>query len=82
MLSKVEVIYDKPLGDQQEDYFKVVAEDAIITSIQLSGSSENPTEQISFACEKIQVCYNPEDDEGQLAGWIEKGYDQATLKPF
>jgi type VI secretion system secreted protein Hcp len=82
ILTKVEIIYDKPMGDGQEDYFKIEMEDVLITSVQLSGSSENPTESISFAYEKIKVCYNPEDNEGNLAGFIEKGFDLGTLKPF
>ena len=82
VLSKVEIIYDKPMGEGQEDYFKIEMEDVLITSVQLSGSSENPTESISFAYEKIKVMYNPEDDEGNLAGFVEKGYDLGTLKPF
>src|ERR1700739_4409807 len=51
-LSKVDLIYDKAMGDQQEDYFKLSMQDALITSIQFSGSNENPTESISFAFKK------------------------------
>ena len=61
-LNKVDIIYDKPMGDNQEDYFKIHMENALITSIQLSGSSENPVESISFAFSKIKVSYNPEED--------------------
>ncbi|MBI1358647.1 MAG: hypothetical protein GC160_30300, partial [Acidobacteria bacterium] len=82
VLTKVEIIYDKPMGDQQEDYFKIELEDVIISSIQVSGSSENPTESVSFAYEKIKVSYNPESDEGKLEGWVDKGFDVGTLKPF
>jgi type VI secretion system secreted protein Hcp len=80
-LKTVEIIYDKPVGDQQEDYFKIHMEDALITSVQLSGSSENPMESISFAFSKIKVSYNPEED-GQLKGFIDKGFDVLKLKPW
>jgi type VI secretion system secreted protein Hcp len=80
-LKTVEIIYDKPVGDQQEDYFKIHMENALITSIQLSGSSENPVESISFAFAKIKVSYNPEED-GQLKGFIDKGFDVLKLKPW
>jgi type VI secretion system secreted protein Hcp len=80
-LKSVDIIYDKPMGDQQEDYFKIHMEDALITSVQLSGSSENPTESISFAFAKIKVSYNPEDD-GKLKGFIDKGFDVLKLKPW
>jgi type VI secretion system secreted protein Hcp len=80
-LEKVDIIYDKPMGDSQEDYFKIHMEDALITSIQLSGSSENPVESISFAFSKVKVSYNPEED-GSLKGFIDKGFDVLKLKPW
>jgi type VI secretion system secreted protein Hcp len=80
-LKKVDIIYDKPMGDSQEDYFKIHMEDALITSIQLSGSSENPVESISFAFSKVKVSYNPED-KGALQGFIDKGFDVLKLKPW
>jgi len=80
-LKPVDIVYDKPMGDAQEDYFKLHMENALITSIQLSGSSENPVESISFACSKIKVSYNPEED-GALKGFIDKGFDVLALKPW
>lgn len=80
-LAKVDLIYDKPMGDQQEDYYKIHMENALITSIQHSGSSENPMESITFAFSKIKVSYNPEAD-GKLAGFIDKGFDVLKLKPW
>ena len=61
-LKTVDIIYDKPMGDDQQDYFKIHLENALITSIQHSGSNENPMESISFAYSKIKVSYNPEED--------------------
>jgi len=80
-LKKVDIIYDKPMGDDQEDYYKIHMENALITSIQHSGSAENPTESISFAYSKIKVSYNPEQD-GSLKGFIDKGFDVLKLKPW
>jgi len=77
----VDVIYDKPVGDSQEDYFKIHMENAMITSVQLSGSNENPTESVSFAFAKIKVSYNPEED-GKLKGFVDKGWDVLKLKPW
>jgi len=80
-LKKVDIIYDKPMGDDQQDYYKIHMEDALITSIQHSGSSENPMESISFAFSKIKVSYNPEEG-GSLKGFIDKGFDVLKLKPW
>jgi type VI secretion system secreted protein Hcp len=82
VLPKIDLFYDKPVGDSQADYFKIELTDALITSIQLSGSNENPTESVSFAYQKVVVAYNPEGDDGTLAGFIPKGFDTSTLKPF
>jgi type VI secretion system secreted protein Hcp len=80
-LKKVEIIYDKPMGDSQEPYYKILLENALITSVQNSGSNENPVESISFAYSKIKVSYNPEKD-GALQGFIDKGFDVLKLKPW
>ena len=80
-LKKVDIIYDKPMGDSQEDYYKIHLEDALITSIQHSGSNENPVESVTFAYSKIKVSYNPEKD-GSLQGFIDKGFDVLKLKPW
>ena len=80
-LKSVDIIYDKPMGDDQQDYYKIHLEDALITSFQNSGSNENPMESISFAYSKIKVSYNPEED-GALKGFIDKGFDVLKLKPW
>jgi type VI secretion system secreted protein Hcp len=80
-LDAVDIIYDKPMGKNQEDYFKIHMEDCLITSIQLSGSAENPVESISFAFSKVKVSYNPEEN-GALKGFIDKGFDVLKLKPW
>jgi len=80
-LKKVDIIYDKPMGDNQEEYYKIHLEDALITSIQHSGSNENPMESITFAYSKIKVSYNPED-QGALKGFIDKGFDVLKIKPW
>ncbi len=80
-LDSVDIVYDKPMGDSQEEYYKIHLEDALITSIQHSGSNENPMESVSFAYSKIKVSYNPEDD-GKLKGFIDKGFDVLALKPW
>ena len=81
ILKKVDIIYDKPMGDDQQDYYKIHMENALITSIQHSGSSENPVESISFAYQKIKLSYNPEQN-GSLQGFIDKGFDVLKLKPW
>jgi len=80
ILKSVIVLYDKPVGDAQADYYRIYLQDAIITSVQESGSNENPTEAISFAYQAIEVAYKAEKDDGTLDGAIAKGFDLSTLK--
>ncbi len=79
ILAKVYIVYDKPVGDKQADYFRIYLGDALITSQQLSGSSENPTESISFAFQQVEVAYKAENDDGTLAAAVPKGFDLAAL---
>jgi type VI secretion system secreted protein Hcp len=80
ILPKVYILYDKPVGDAQADYFRIYLQDALITSVQLSGSSENPVESVSFAFQKVEVAYKAENDDGTLDGAVPKGFDLSTLK--
>jgi type VI secretion system secreted protein Hcp len=79
ILDKVFIVYDKPVGDKQDDYFRIFLKDAMITSVQLSGSNENPTESVSFAFQGVEIAYKPEKDDGSLDAAISKGYDLGTL---
>lgn len=80
ILKKVYILYDKPVGTQQEDYFRIYLKDALITSVQLSGSNENPTESVSFAFQAVEIAYKAEKDDGSLDAAVPKGYDLETLK--
>lgn len=77
-IKSVDVQYYKPMGNKQDVYFKIHMENVLITSVQLSGSNENPTESVSFAFAKIKVSYNPEKD-GKLQGFVDKGFDVEKL---
>src|SRR5579871_2690378 len=79
ILPKVYIVYDKPVGDKQADYFRIYLQDALITSQQLSGSNENPSESVSFAFQAVEVAYKAENDDGTLAGAVPKGYNLETL---
>ena len=79
ILPKVYIIYTKPVGDKQDNYFRIWVKDALVTSVQLSGSSEQPVESVSFAYQGVEIAYRPEQDDGSLAAAIPKGYDLGLL---
>lgn len=80
ILKNVYIIYQKPVGDKQQAYFRIYLADALITGVHLSGSNENPTEQVSFAYQSVEVAYAPEKDDGSLDAAVRKGFDLATVK--
>jgi type VI secretion system secreted protein Hcp len=79
ILAKVYIVYTKPVGDKQDNYFRVWIKDALVTSVQLSGSSEQPVESVSFAYQGVEIAYKPEKDDGSLDAAIPKGYDLELL---
>lgn len=81
ILGEVYLLYDKPVGDKQDDYFRIYLKDALITSVQVSGSNEIPAESVSFAFQATEIAYRAEKDDGTLDGAISKGYDLEALMP-
>jgi type VI secretion system secreted protein Hcp len=79
ILAKVYIVYTKPVGDKQDNYFRIWIKDALVTSVQLSGSSEQPVESVSFAYQGVEIAYRPEADDGSLGAAIPKGYDLELL---
>jgi type VI secretion system secreted protein Hcp len=79
VLKSVQLLYDKPVQGTQQDYFKITLGDAIVTSCQQSGSSENPSESVSFAFQSIEVAYAAENDDGTLGSFVPKGFSLETL---
>ncbi len=58
--------YDKPVGDKQLTYFTLTLENALLTSVQESGSNENPTESVSLKASTMTLSYRPQKDDGSL----------------
>ncbi len=50
----------------------------LISSFQISGSSENPTESCSFNFEEVKQVYKPQDETGVTGDNIEWGYNVKT----
>lgn len=60
------LIYTKPVGDHQQTYFTITLPNAVITSDQISGSSENPAESVSLKAGTMTISFWPEKDDGSL----------------
>ena len=70
ILDEVYILYDKPVGDKQDDYFRVYLKDALITNVNLSGSNENRTETVSFAFQAVEVAYRPRIGKSKVTGTV------------
>jgi type VI secretion system secreted protein Hcp len=81
LLKEVYLLYDKPVGDKQDDFFRIYLKDVIVTSVQLSSTQETPSESVSFAFGAVEVAYKPEKANGTLDAAISKGYSIETLSP-
>jgi len=62
--------YDKPTGAVQQTYFTLTLENALLTSVQESGSNENPTESVSLKSSTMTFSYRPQKPDGSLADAI------------
>ena len=82
ILPKVTLFYDKPVKGEQKDYFKVTLKDGLVTSHQLTGSNENPSESVSFAFQAVEIAYAAENDDGTLDSFVPKGFNLEDLKAW
>jgi len=79
VIASVVLLYDQPVGGVQTPNFRIYLDDAIVTNFQSSGSTEVPTETISFAYQAIEIAYKAQNDDGKsLAGAVAKGFSVAT----
>jgi type VI secretion system secreted protein Hcp len=58
--------YDRPVGAEQQTYFTLTLENALLTSVQESGSNENPTESVSLKSSTMTFSYRPQKPDGSL----------------
>jgi type VI secretion system secreted protein Hcp len=75
--------YMKQINDANQEYFHIILKQVYISSIQVSGGSENPSESVSISYEEIEFGYNPEkEDKKGLAGFKAMKYSVRQNKPI
>jgi len=62
-------------GKGQQEYIIVKMTDILITSVQPSGSSENPMESVSMQFAKVDIEYKPQKADGSLDAGVHFIYD-------
>lgn len=74
--TKVTMGYLKQISGENQEYFHLILSNTYITSYQLSGSSENPTESVSISFEEIEFGYSAEKPDGKgLEGFKQTKYN-------
>ncbi len=58
-----------------EPYLVITMNEVLVTSVQESGSSEEPTESVSLNYSKIHYVYKPQKADGTLGAQVEFSYD-------
>lgn len=67
-------------GKDQQEYLKYKFTDILISSYQTGGSSDVPTEQVSFNYSKIEIEYRAQKADGTLDGPIQAKFDLKAMK--
>jgi len=67
-------------GKGQQEYLIVKMNDILITSVQPSGSSEEPMESVSMQCAKVDLEYKPQKPDGSLDAGLHFKYDIVANK--
>jgi type VI secretion system secreted protein Hcp len=62
-------------GKGQQEYLIIKMNDILITSVQPSGSSENPMESVSMQAAKVDLEYKPQKPDGSLDAGLHFKYD-------
>ena len=69
-------------GKGQQDYLIFKMSDVLISSVQVSGSSEEPVESVSFNYSKVEMEYKMQKEDGSLAPGVQFKYDLKANKTF
>lgn len=72
-IKSVQVIYTKPVADAQVDFFTLTLGNVKITSVQESGSNENPQESVSFNAQTYTFSFIPQKPDGSPGAAITAG---------
>ena len=73
ILTTVTIVYSKTVGDSSFDYFTLTLGNVIVSSVQESGSNENPTESVSFNAQTYTFSYTPQKPDGTAGTAISAG---------
>jgi type VI secretion system secreted protein Hcp len=74
------VLTCRKAGGEQQEYLKVNFKDVLISSWQISGTGEIPSESFSLNFATISWEYNEQKADGTLAGKVKAEFNLKTMK--
>ena len=77
---KKAILTCRKAGKDQQEFLVYTFSDLLVSSYQSGGSTEIPTEQVSFNYTKIEVEYKEQKADGTLGGGIKAGWDLKANK--
>jgi type VI secretion system secreted protein Hcp len=69
------ILYCRKAGEKQQEYLQITFTDLLVSSVQVSGAGEEPTENVSLNFSKVEMEYKPQDAKGNLGGGVKFGWD-------
>ncbi|WP_031500535.1 Hcp family type VI secretion system effector [Bryobacter aggregatus] len=73
----------KQISDTNQEYFHIILKQVYVSSLQVSGGGENPSESVSLAYEELEFGYAPEKpDKKGLDGFKFMKYSVKENKPL
>jgi type VI secretion system secreted protein Hcp len=73
VLANVKIVYSKSGAERPFDYFTLTLGNVLVTSVQESGSNENPTESVSFSAQTYTFSFTSQKADGTAGATITAG---------
>lgn len=73
-------LFVRKAGGKQEDFYKVIMEDVLVSSYQGGAGGDLPTDQFSLNYAKIEFDYHPQNEKGGLEAPVVFKYDLKANK--
>lgn len=82
---KQAILTGRKAGKAQQDYYKVIFTDVVVSSYQTGGSTQSnalPMDQFTFTFGKVELWYAAQKPDGSLEPFMKAGFDVTANRAF
>ena len=82
---KQAILTGRKAGKAQQDYYKVIFTDVVVSSYQTGGSTQSnalPMDQFTFTFGKVELWYAAQNPNGSLEPFMKAGFDVTANRAF